>query len=50
MNPFCPKHKKLMRVKSRAIRDPLTNKIVGRAKFWVCPKGCTFKVGGQVIR
>ena len=49
MNPFCPKHKKLMRMKQLAVRDPDTNEVVGRACFWVCPEGCKFKVGAQVV-
>ena len=50
MNPFCPKHKKLMHMKQLAVHDPLTGKITGRARFWACPKGCKYKVGAQVVR
>ena len=50
MNPFCPKHKLLMKSKIMiSQRSEIDKKPIAMARFWVCPKGCRYKIGGEVI-
>lgn len=51
MNPFCPKHKLLMKSKLMVSWvDEATGKPVAMAKFWVRPRGCRYKIGSEVIK
>jgi len=51
MNPFCPKHKLLMKSKVMVSQiEETTKKPIAMAKYWVCPKGCRYKQGGEIIR
>jgi len=48
-NPICPKHNVLMKGKVLSVIDPVTEEVVGKAKYWVCLYGCKYRRGSEVI-